>query len=60
MKGTLTIVAIAIVSLSGNSQAQVDYHRADLIRTAPPRMLGIPDDWGSGIGVAVGLAHPNW
>jgi len=60
MKGTLTIVAVAIVSLSGSSQAQVDYHRADLIRTAPPRMLGIPDDWGSGIGVAVGLAHPNW
>lgn len=60
MRATLTLVAVAIASLAHPIRAQVDYHRADLIRTAPPRMLGVPDDWGSGIGVAVGLSHPNW
>jgi len=40
--------------------AQVDYHRADVIRTAPEQLLGVPDGWAAGFAAAIGLSRPAW
>jgi hypothetical protein len=40
--------------------AQPDYHRADQIRIAPSRMLGVPEGWGAGIAAAFMIGRPNW
>src|SRR5207245_4436386 len=55
----LVRIALLLGALSPTvALAQVDYHRADLIRTAPSRLLGVPELAG---GLAVlGVGHPNW
>jgi dipeptidyl aminopeptidase/acylaminoacyl peptidase len=53
-------LAVALAALASNAQAQVDYHRADLIRTAPAKLMGVPEDWGRGFGAAIGFARPTW
>ena len=50
----------ALVTATGTAHAQVDYHRADLIRTAQAKLLGVPERWGSGFGAAIGAARPDW
>jgi hypothetical protein len=49
--------ALLLVSAAGvrEARAQVDYHRADLIRTAPSQMLGAPG-WGG----FLGFGNPSW
>ena len=60
MSRSIRLLSILALVVPAIASAQVDYHRADLIRTAPAQLLGVPDDWGSGFGAAIGLARPNW
>lgn len=53
-------LAVALAALASNAQSQADYHRADLIRTAPAKLMGVPEDWGRGFGAAIGFARPTW
>jgi dipeptidyl aminopeptidase/acylaminoacyl peptidase len=54
------LLVLAAASGAVRAGAQVDYHRADLIRTAPTKMYGVPEDWGAGFLGLIGFAHPNW
>lgn len=47
--------ALVAVLLAAPAPAQVDYQRADLVRTAPTRLLGVPD-WLNGLG----FGSPSW
>jgi hypothetical protein len=56
----LILTAATAAASAPAAPGQVDYHRADLIRTAPNRMLGVPEGWGGGFAAALGFARPNW
>jgi dipeptidyl aminopeptidase/acylaminoacyl peptidase len=55
VKRILGAFLLATAAGSIEARAQVDYHRADLIRTAPSQMLGAPD-WGG----FLGFGNPSW
>jgi dipeptidyl aminopeptidase/acylaminoacyl peptidase len=55
------ILAVATTAAGAPAAVgQVDYHRADLLRTAPSRMQGVPEDLSGGFGSVLVLARPNW